>query len=109
MKSPKIEKKINFQKIEKKWQKRWASEKAFEVKEDPKKKKFYCLEMFPYPSGSGLHMGHVRNYAMGDCIARFKRMHGFNVLYPMGYDAFGLPAENAAIKNKSHPKIYTEN
>jgi len=100
---------VDFKKIEKKWQERWEKKKVFEVKEDPKKKKFYCLEMFPYPSGSGLHMGHVRNYAMGDCIARFKRMHGFNVLYPMGYDAFGLPAENAAIKNKSHPKIYTEN
>ncbi len=100
---------IDFRKIEKKWQERWEKEGIFKIKENPKKKKFYCLEMFPYPSGSGLHMGHVRNYAMGDCIARFKRMHGFNVLYPMGYDAFGLPAENAAIKNKSHPKIYTEN
>ena len=98
----------DFKSIEKKWQKRWEESGIFKVKEDPKKKKFYCLEMFPYPSGSGLHMGHVRNYAMGDCIARFKRMHGFNVLYPMGYDAFGLPAENAAIKNKTHPKTYTE-
>src|SRR3989338_3047996 len=98
----------DFKEIEKKWQERWEKAGIFKVKEDPKKKKFYCLEMFPYPSGSGLHMGHVRNYAMGDCIARFKRMHGFNVLYPMGYDAFGLPAENAAIKNKTHPKAYTE-
>ncbi len=100
---------IDFKKIEKKWQERWEKAGIFKVKENAKKKKFYCLEMFPYPSWSGLHMGHVRNYAMGDCIARFKRMQGFNVLYPMGYDAFGLPAENAAIKNKSHPKAYTEN
>lgn len=99
----------DFKSMESKWQEKWAKAGIFKVKEDPKKKKFYCLEMFPYPSGSGLHMGHVRNYAMGDCIARFKRMHGFNVLYPMGYDAFGLPAENAAIKNKTHPKTYTEN
>jgi leucyl-tRNA synthetase len=93
--------------IEKKWQERWAKARIFEVKEDRKKKKFFVLEMFPYPSASGLHMGHVRNYAMGDCFARFKRMQGFNVLYPMGYDALGLPAENAAIKSKSHPRTYT--
>ncbi|MBI2129384.1 leucine--tRNA ligase [Candidatus Woesearchaeota archaeon] len=98
----------DFNKISRKWQKKWEDAKIFEVKEDPKKKKFYCLEMYPYPSGSGLHMGHVRNYTIGDCFARFKRMQGFNVLYPMGYDSFGLPAENAAIKAKSHPKIFTE-
>lgn len=95
--------------IAKKWQKKWESSKIFEVKEDPKKKKYYVLEMYPYPSGSGLHMGHARNYCIGDCYARYKRMSGFNVLYPMGYDSFGLPAENAAIKAKSHPKIFTEN
>ena len=93
-------------KIDKKWQKKWEQKKIFQVKESVKKKKFYCLEMFPYPSGY-LHMGHVRNYSLGDTFARFKRMKGFNVLYPMGYDSFGLPAENAAIKNKSHPRDYT--
>jgi leucyl-tRNA synthetase len=97
-----------FKKIEEKWQKKWEEGGIFKVKEDSGKKKCYVLEMFPYPSGSGLHMGHVRNYSMGDCFARYKRMCGYNVLYPMGYDAFGLPAENAAIKDKSHPKTYTE-
>ena len=99
---------IDFRKIERKWQKRWKESKIFQVKEDPNKKKFYNLEMLPYTSGLGLHMGHVRNYAIGDSFARFKRMNGFNVLYPMGFDAFGLPAENAAIKKKIHPKKYTE-
>jgi leucyl-tRNA synthetase len=82
---------INFSKIEKKWQDRWEKEKIFEVSEDSKKKKFYVLEMFPYPSGSGLHMGHAWNYTIGDIIARLKIMQGFNVLHPMGYDALGLP------------------
>ncbi len=100
--------KYNFNKIEKKWQKAWESKKIFEVKEDPKKKKYYVLEMFPYPSGNGLHMGHAFNYTIGDIYARFMRMKGYNVLYPMGYDSFGLPAENAAIKSKTHPKIYTD-
>src|SRR3989338_2110520 len=99
---------IDFAKIEKKWQDKWEKAKAFEVKEDKKKKKFYVLEMFPYPSASGLHMGHALNYTIGDIYARFKRMSGFNVLYPMGFDALGLPAENAAIKAKSHPKKFTE-
>jgi leucyl-tRNA synthetase len=99
---------MDFPKIEAKWQKRWEEAGIFKVKEEPGKKKFYVLEMFPYPSGTGLHMGHVRNYAIGDCYARFKRMQGFNVLYPMGYDALGLPAENAAIKHKTHPKLFTE-
>jgi len=98
---------INFQKIESKWQNKWESKKAFQAKKS-KKKKFYCLEMYPYPSGEGLHMGHVCNYVIGDVYTRFKRMNNFNVLYPMGYDSFGLPAENAAIKHKTHPKIYTE-
>src|SRR3989344_7177749 len=106
MNAPKIEK-SNFKKIEKKWQKRWEKEEVFKVKESSKKK-FYVLEMYPYPSASGLHIGHAFNYTIGDIYARYKRMNGFNVLYPMGYDSFGLPAENAAIKSKSHPKKFTE-
>ncbi|NQV08950.1 leucine--tRNA ligase, partial [Candidatus Woesearchaeota archaeon] len=98
----------NFKKIEKKWQKKWEESNIFKVVEDKKKKKFYCLEMFPYPSASGLHMGHAFNYTIGDAYSRFKRMNGFNVIYPMGYDSFGLPAENAAIKAKIHPKKFTE-
>ncbi len=98
---------INFQKIEKKWQKRWEKAKLFELKEN-KKQKFYLLEMYPYPSASGLHMGHAFNYIIGDVLARFKRMQNFNVLHPMGFDSFGLPAENAAIKSNSHPKIFTD-
>ncbi|MEX0932717.1 MAG: leucine--tRNA ligase [Candidatus Pacearchaeota archaeon] len=97
----------NFGKIESKWQKKWENEKVFESKEE-KKKKYYVLEMFPYPSGEGLHVGHAFNYSIGDVYARFKRMNGFNVLYPMGFDSFGLPAENAAIKVNEHPKKYTE-
>lgn len=97
----------NHAKIEPKWQKLWQKKKLFQAKEDRKKPKFYCLEMFPYPSGK-LHMGHVRNYSIGDCIARFRRMQGYNVLYPMGYDAFGLPAENAAIDAKAKdPRSWT--
>ena len=99
----------NFKQIEQKWQKKWEQSKIFKVSEDSTKPKFYCLEMFPYPSGSGLHIGHAFNYTIGDVYARFKRMRGFNVLYPMGYDALGLPAENAAIKNNKHPKEYTKN
>ena len=97
---------IGFKKIEKKWQEKWEKKKVFEVKEG--KKKFYVLEMFPYPSSQGLHMGHAFNYTIGDIYARFKRMKDFNVLYPMGYDSFGLPAENAAIQAKIHPKKFTE-
>ncbi len=101
--------KYDFKKIEKKWQKKWAEKKTFEVKEDSKKQKFYLLEMFPYPSAAGLHMGHGLNYTIGDIYARFKRMNGLNVLYPMGYDSLGLPAENAAIKAGTLPKKYTQN
>ncbi len=102
-----IEQKIDFAKIEKKWQEKWEKEKVFEVSEDKKKKKYYVLEMFPYPSASGLHMGHAWNYTIGDIFARFKILQGFNVLHPMGYDSLGLPAENAAIQAGKHPEDYT--
>ncbi len=98
---------VDFSKIEKKWQKKWEDSDIFKVKEG-KKEKYSVVEMYPYPSGSGLHMGHAFNYSIGDIHTRLKRMQGNNVLYPMGFDSFGLPAENAAIKEKSHPKKFTE-
>ncbi len=96
----------NFKEIEKKWQEYWEREKFFQVKTEPFREKFYLLEMFPYPSGK-IHMGHVRNYTIGDVLARYKNMRGFNVLHPMGFDAFGQPAENAAIKNNTDPRRWT--
>jgi leucyl-tRNA synthetase len=98
----------NFEEIEKKWQKIWEEKKTFEVTEDTGRPEFYCLEMYPYPSGR-IHMGHVRNYSIGDVIARFKKMKGYNVLHPIGWDALGLPAENAAINHGIHPRKWTLN
>ncbi|MEG1027859.1 MAG: class I tRNA ligase family protein, partial [Oscillospiraceae bacterium] len=99
----------NFREIEPKWQKTWDEKKVFKATNDYSKPKFYGLIEFPYPSGQGLHVGHPRPYTAMDIVARKRRLQGYNVLYPMGWDAFGLPTENFAMKNKIHPKVVTKN
>ncbi len=98
----------NFREIEQKWRKFWAENQTYRVEEDPNKPKYYVLDMFPYPSGAGLHVGHPLGYIASDIYARYKRLEGFNVLHPMGYDSFGLPAEQYAIQTGQHPAITTE-
>ena len=99
----------NFREIEKKWHQRWVDQQTYRVTEDESKKKFYVLNMFPYPSGAGLHVGHPLGYIASDIYARYKRLQGYNVLNPMGYDAYGLPAEQYAIQTGQHPAITTVN
>ncbi|MFZ4549367.1 MAG: class I tRNA ligase family protein, partial [Bacteroidales bacterium] len=98
----------NFSEVEKKWQKQWAAEKVFKTEIVADKPKYYVLDMFPYPSGAGLHVGHPLGYIASDIFSRYKRLKGFNVLHPMGYDAYGLPAEQYAIQTGTHPAITTE-
>ena len=99
----------NFREIEKKWRQVWVDQQTYKVKEDKDKQKFYVLNMFPYPSGAGLHVGHPLGYIASDIFARYKRLQGYNVLNPMGYDAYGLPAEQYAIQTGQHPAITTVN
>ncbi|MBP9689703.1 MAG: class I tRNA ligase family protein, partial [Bacteroidia bacterium] len=99
----------NFTEIEKKWQAKWKADNIYKVTENPNKPKCYVLDMFPYPSGAGLHVGHPLGYIASDIFARYKRLTGHNVLHPMGYDSFGLPAEQYAIQTGKHPAITTEN
>lgn len=99
----------NFNEIEKKWQEKWREQKTYHVEIDKNKKKCYVLDMFPYPSGAGLHVGHPLGYIASDIYARYKRQCGYNVLHPMGYDAYGLPAEQYAIKTGQHPAVTTRN
>ena len=100
--------KYDYKAVEAKWQKVWEDEKTFHVEIDHKKPKFYALVEFPYPSGAGLHVGHPRSYTALDVVSRKRRQNGYNVLYPMGWDAFGLPTENFAMKNHIHPAIVTK-
>ena len=99
----------DFRQIERKWQAYWAEKGTFRTGTDPSKPKFYVLDMFPYPSGAGLHVGHPLGYIASDIFSRYKRLKGFNVLHPMGYDAFGLPAEQYAIQTGQHPEVTTVN
>ncbi|MBT8311658.1 MAG: class I tRNA ligase family protein, partial [Flavobacteriaceae bacterium] len=101
--------KYNFREIEARWQQYWAENKTFKAINDPSREKYYVLDMFPYPSGAGLHVGHPLGYIASDICARYKRHKGFNVLHPMGFDSFGLPAEQYAIQTGQHPAITTEN
>ncbi|MDR1813516.1 MAG: class I tRNA ligase family protein, partial [Tannerella sp.] len=99
----------NFREIEKKWHAQWVADKTYQVDIQKDKPKFYVLDMFPYPSGAGLHVGHPLGYIASDIYARYKRLRGYNVLHPMGYDAYGLPAEQYAIQTGQHPAVTTEN